>query len=569
MDQFCALPHGGNLVRPMASPDRARELSGLSRDIVSLSLTPRQLSDLELILCGAFSPLPGFMGREATGSVIKSMRLPDGTLWPVPVNLEIPEKRAEKIALGDKVALRDNEGFLLAVLTVSEKFIPSLGEEAELVYGTSDPNHPGVARLLSRAGCVALSGPLEGVQAPLHYAFRQLRHTPAEIRALFRKLGWRRAVGFHTSRPVHRAQHALTLAAMGRANAGLLLHPVAGRVRPDDMDTYARLRCYLSLARYYPHSSMILSLLPLSMRMAGPREALFHAIVRKNYGCTHFIVGPDHAGAGRDGGGRPYYPPEAARELCQTHSRELGLEILGFDFLSYSPEKSAFAENGPNDSADRASSEAEVAERLRRGENLPSWFSFPEVEEEIRRAHPPRSTAGFTIFCTGLSGAGKSTLAKLLYARFAEEGKRPVTLLDGDIVRKNLSSELGFSREHRDLNVHRIGFVASEITKNRGIAICAPIAPYRKTRREVRAGIEVYGGFIEVYVNTPLSVCEARDVKGLYAKARAGIIPEFTGVSDPYEPPERPEVIVDTTDMTPDEAAQEVFLYLTRAGYIR
>lgn len=388
---------------------------------------------------------------------------------------------------------------------------------------------------------------------------------------LYKKLGWRKIVGFQTRNPLHRAQFEMTLRAMERGRANLLLQPVVQRVRPGDIDTYTRIRCYLETARHYPPNMMLLSLLPLSMRMAGPKEALLHAIIRKNYGCTHFIVGRDHAGPGKCDNGERYYPGNAANELALSYESELGIGIIPFDELVYVVEEDEYmpvSEVDP-DLTVRRMTDDDFHRKLRTSKRVPEWFTFSAVIDELRKAHPPRHRQRFTVFCTGLSGAGKSTIARVLYARFLEMGGRPVTLLDGDIVRRNLSSELGFSKEHRDINVRRIGFVASEITKNRGIAICAPIAPYAETRRRIRHDIEDYGGFIEVHVGTPLEVCETRDRKGLYAKARAGLIKGFTGVDDPYEAPEVPEVRIDTTDLTPDEAAQEVLLYLERSGYIK
>lgn len=569
MNAYRILPHGGELLDLMVGPEQAEKLKSISRDLPSLTLSVRQLSDLELLMNGAFSPLTGFMTRADYDPVIDRMRLADGTLWPMPICLDVSESQAETLEAGQSVALRDTEGFMLAVMTLSDIWPADKQKEAQQVYGTADPDHPGVNYLFRRTGAYYIGGPVEGVQAPLHFAFRRLRHTPAEMRALYRKLGWRRIVGFHTRQPIHRAQFEMTLRAMAEARANLLLQPV---VRPSsgEIDVYTRIRCYLSLAEKYPPSMMSLSLLPLSMRMAGPREALLHAIIRKNYGCTHFILGQNHASPVSEKQGA-FYPPDAAKELALAHEAELGMQLVLFEEMVYSAEADKYVQLGEvsPDETVRRLSEREFHRRLRTGRSVPGWFSFPQVIKVLQKAHPQRHRQGITIFCTGLSGAGKSTIAKILFARFQEMGGRPVTLLDGDIVRRNLSSELGFSKEHRDINVRRIGFVASEITKNRGIAICAPIAPYAETRQGIREQIESYGGFVEVYVSTPLAVCEGRDRKGLYAKARAGMIQGFTGINDPYEAPQNPEVRIDTTDMTPDEAAQDVLLFLERAGYIR
>jgi sulfate adenylyltransferase len=378
-------------------------------------------------------------------------------------------------------------------------------------------------------------------------------------------------VGFQTRNPLHRAQFEMTVQAMREAKANLLLQPVIGYTKPGDIDYYTRCRCYQAAARHYPPNMMLLSLLPLAMRMAGPREALLHALIRKNYGCTHFIVGRDHAGPGLNGEGKPFYEPYAAQELLESYQDEIGIQIIPFEEMVYVPEKDQYFPRSriSDHEVVRTLSGTGLRNLLRAGLDIPEWFTFEEVIDELRRAYPPRHKQGFTVFLTGFSGSGKSTIARVLLSRFLEMGDRPVTLLDGDIVRRHLSSELGFSKEHRDLNVRRIGFVASEITKNRGIALCAPIAPYGFSRRQIREMIEHYGGFIEVHVSTPLVVCEQRDRKGIYAKARAGLIKGFTGVDDPYEIPENPEVVVNTTDMTPDEAAQEILLELQQQGYMK
>jgi sulfate adenylyltransferase len=571
MDSYRITPHGGQLINLIVEPERANVLKKLSRDLQSITLSSRQLSDLELIINGAFSPLRGFMTSADYESVLDRMRLQDGTLWPVPICFDISETEARRLEVGQSVALLDGEGFMLAVLHIEDIWPIDKSLEAEKVYGTQDICHPGVDYLFNQMGTYYIGGSIEGIQSPLHFAFRRHRHTPTEIRTLYKKLGWRRIVGFQTRNPLHRAQFEMTLRAMEHAGANLLLHPVVRRVKPGDIDTYTRIRCYLEAGNHYPPNMMLLSLLPLAMRMAGPREALLHAIIRKNYGCTHFIIGRDHAGAGLHPDGHSFYEPDAAKKLTLSFEDELEIGILPFEEMVYVVEEDTYmpVSEVPPGSQVRSLTDDAFHQKLRTAKRIPEWFTFPEVIDELRKAHPPRHGQGFTVFCTGLSGAGKSTIARVLYARFLEMGGRPVTLLDGDIVRRNLSSELGFSKEHRDINVRRIGFVASEITKNRGIAICAPIAPYANTRRRIRQAIENYGGFIEVHVSTPIEVCENRDRKGLYAKARSGLIKGFTGIDDPYEPPQIPEVSIDTTDMTPDEAAQEVLLYLERAGYIK
>jgi sulfate adenylyltransferase len=498
------------------------------------------------------------------------MRLADGTLWPIPILLDVTPQTADTLRPGGMLALRDPEGVMLAALRVEEVWEPDREVSAQATFGTTNPDHPGVSHLLHKSNGVAVGGRLEGVQLPAHYDFRHLRHTPAELRAELAREGWRRVVAFQTRNPMHRAHCELTLRAAKQARANLLLHPTVGMTKPGDLDHYTRVRCYQAVLPRFPQHTVKLSLLPLAMRMAGPREALLHAIIRKNYGCTHFIVGRDHAGPGADRQGRPFYGPYDAQELLRAHQEELGVEMVPFQMVSYVEELDTYLPQDEIPAGARTLdiSGTELRRRLQEGRELPAWFTYPEVAEELRRTHPPRHRQGFTVFFTGLSGAGKSTIASVLLVKLLETGGRPVTLLDGDVVRKNLSSELSFSKEHRDINIRRIGFVASEITKNGGIAICAPIAPYDSVRQEVRSTVEPGGGFVLVHVATPIEVCEERDRKGLYAKARAGLIKEFTGISDPYEDPTDADVVIDTTSLSPEEAAQEILLYLERQGYV-
>lgn len=562
-------PHGGTLVDLLPDATAAEQLRQASRDWPSWDLTPRQICDLELLLTGGFSPLRGFLGEQDYRSVRDRMRLADGTLWPIPVVLDVPDAVAERSEPGTSMALRDPEGVLLAVLHVEERYRLDLEAEAAAVYGTTDITHPGVAALLTATHPNALAGRLEGAALPAHYDFRGLRHTPAQLRAEFAELGWRRVVAFQTRNPMHRAHQELTLRAAADSDANLLIHPVVGMTKPGDIDHYTRVRCYQALLGRYPAGAK-LSLLPLAMRMAGPREALWHAIIRKNHGCTHLIVGRDHAGPGNDADGKPFYGPYDAQELLRAHADELGVQMVPFRQMVYVEDTDRYVPDDEVDEGARALnlSGTELRARLADGRDIPEWFTFPEVAEELRRSHPPRAAQGFTVFFTGLSGSGKSTIANVLLTKLLERGGRAVTLLDGDLVRKHLSSELGFSKEHRDLNIRRIGYVAGEVTRAGGIAICAPIAPYDAVRRSVRQMITPAGGFVLVHVATPLEVCEQRDRKGLYAKARAGIIKEFTGISDPYEAPLDAEVEIDTAALTPEEAANEILLHLSREGYL-
>ncbi|MEX0698515.1 MAG: bifunctional sulfate adenylyltransferase/adenylylsulfate kinase [Acidimicrobiia bacterium] len=571
MNDHLIPPHGGTLINLLASPERAVELRQLSRDWPSWDLTERQMCDLELLVSGGFSPLTGFMASPDYERVCSEMRLADGTLWPIPITLDVPEAVAAEVSAGSMLALRDPEGVMLAALRVEEVYRPDLTAEAGQVFGSVNPDHPGVAHLLSQTNPVYLGGPVEGIHTPTHYDFRSLRLSPAEIRAEFARRGWTQVVAFQTRNPMHRAHVELTTRAASEVGANLLIHPVVGMTKPGDVDHYTRVRCYEAVLGGYPHNTAALALLPLAMRMGGPREAVWHAIIRKNHGCTHLVVGRDHAGPGSDSTGKPFYGPYEAQEMLAKHQDELGVGMVDFKMMVYAPDLDQYIpeDEVPEGVKTVSISGTELRDRLATGREIPEWFTYPDVATELRRTHPPRAKQGFTVFFTGLSGSGKSTIANALLVKLLEMGGRPVSMLDGDLVRKHLSSELGFSKEHRDINIRRIGYVASEITKSGGIAICAPIAPYDSTRKAVRKLVETGGGFVLVHVATPLEVCEERDRKGLYAKARAGLIPEFTGISDPYEEPADAEVVIDSTAFSPDEAANQIILQLERLGYIR
>ena len=564
-------PHGGELADLIATPERIAELKAHSREWPSWDLTPRQICDLELLISGGFSPLRGFMTPADYEGVCHNMRLSSGVLWPMPITLDVKEDFAKSLTPGSsKVALRDAEGVMLAVLHVEAVWQPDRKAEAQSVFGTTSAVHPGVDYLLNKGNPWYVGGQLEGVQAPSHYDFRTLRLTPAELRAEFARLGWRRVVAFQTRNPMHRAHVELTFRAAKQVEANLLLHPSVGMTKPGDVDYFTRVRCYQLLLSKFPAGSVKLSMLPLAMRMGGPREAIWHALIRKNHGVTHFIVGRDHAGPGKDSDGKNFYGPYDAQELFKKHEADIGVTMVPFNMMVYLEDKDQYVPDNEVTNGSRVLniSGTELRDRLNEGRDIPSWFTYPEVVHELRRSYPPRHKQGVTIFFTGLSGSGKSTIANVLVTKFLEAGGRPVTLLDGDLVRKHLSSELGFSKEHRDINIRRIGYVASEITKNGGIAICAPIAPYDATRKAVRSMIEPVGGFILVHIATTVETCEQRDRKGLYAKARAGILKEFTGISDPYEEPKDAEVVIDTAELSPEEAAQAIILHLEREGFI-
>ena len=563
-------PHGGQLTDLMVDDATAEELKTESRDLPSFTLQPRHLCDLELLLNGGFSPLGGFMGQADYERVCSEMRLADGTLWPMPITLDVDGDTAEAAQAAGRLALRDVEGVMLAVLTVGDVWEPDSAAEAESVFASLDPDHPGVGHLLHNTARFYLGGSVQGLQLPVHYDFTELRRTPAQLRAEFDAAGWSRVVAFQTRNPMHRAHVELTRRAAVEADANLLIHPVVGMTKPGDVDHYTRGRVYQHIIKRYPENSAMLAMLPLAMRMGGPREAVWHAIIRKNHGVSHFIVGRDHAGPGSDASGNPFYGPYDAQDMLQDYTDELGVAMVPFKMMVYVPDSDSYH---PVDEVDEGTatlsiSGTELRDRLASGDDIPEWFSYPEVVAELRRTHPQKSKQGFTVFFTGLSGSGKSTIANALMSKLLERGGRPVTLLDGDVVRTNLSSELGFSKEHRDINITRIGYVASEITKHGGIAICAPIAPYAGPRYKNREAISANGGYVLVYVSTPLEVCEERDRKGLYAKARAGIIKEFTGISDPYEEPADADVVLPTVDQTPDEAAQIIIDHLVAEGYL-
>ena len=553
------------------SYDSAQKLKVEAGNLPSWDLTLRQVCDLELLMNGGFNPLKGFLTEADYDSVVDNMHLTTGEIWPMPITLDVTEAFAEGIEPGQDIALRDAEGVILAILSVSDKWVPNKDLEAEKVFGANDIAHPSVNYLHNTAGKVYLGGPVTGIQQPVHYDFKGRRDTPNELRAYFRKLGWRRIVAFQTRNPLHRAHQELTFRAAREAQANLLIHPVVGMTKPGDIDHFTRVRCYEAVLDQYPAATTTMSLLNLAMRMAGPREAVWHGIIRRNHGCTHMIVGRDHAGPGKNSAGQDFYGPYEAQELFAKHQAEIGIEMVDFKQMVYVQERAQYE---PRDEVEAGVtildiSGTELRRRLAEGLEIPEWFSFPNVVQELRRSRPQRSKQGFTVFFTGLSGSGKSTVANALMVKLMDMGGRPVTLLDGDVVRKHLSSELGFSKEHRDINIKRIGYVASEISKNGGIAICAPIAPYTATRRAVREMIEAYGAFVEVHVATSLEECERRDRKGLYKLAREGKIKEFTGISDPYEAPTKAELVLDTENIDVDNCAHQVLLKLEQMGLIR
>ncbi len=552
-------------------PTYVEQYQFTAHELPSLTLTQRQGCDLELILNGGFAPLTGFMNKTDYLSVLQTMHLHDGSFWPMPITLDIDAALAEKIKPGEEMALRDAEGLLLAILQVEEVWEVDKQEEAQRVFDTVDEFHPGVAYLYHHVKKYYVGGNLLRISLPHHYDFQHLRYTPAELRNIFQQRGWEKIVAFQTRNPMHRAHQELTIRAIQQTGAHLLIHPVVGMTRPGDIEYYVRVRCYEHILKTYPADTAFLSLLPLAMRMGGPREALWHALIRKNYGCTHFIVGRDHAGPGKNQAGVDFYQPYAAQELALRYQSVLGIEIIPFQEMVYSQKQAKYfsIDEFPKDEVPATISGTELRHRLHENLDIPEWFSYPTVIEELRNAYPAKHKQGLTIFFTGLPSSGKSTLANALALKLREITHREMTLLDGDIIRTHLSQGLGFSQEDREINITRVGFVAREVTKHGGIAICALVAPYLKARHLVREMIEEVGGFIEVYVSTPLSVCEIRDRKGLYRKAREGLIKQFTGVSDPFEIPLSPEIKIDTAHVEPEEVVELLIKQIKLLGYIK
>ncbi len=551
-------------------------LKGLQNEAIklnSITLNNRQVADLELILNGSFNPITGFMNKKDYESVLKNMRLSNGELWPMPINLDLDKATIKKFNIKEnkKISLRDKEGFLIAIMNIQDVWKADKEKEAKHIYSTTDKNHPGVSYLYKKVKEYYIGGDLKKVQLPHHYDYQLLRHSPEELKNQFKKLGWKKIVAFQTRNPMHRAHKEIAFNAAIENNANLLIHPVVGPTKPGDIDHYTRVRCYQKILKYFPKGTTTLSLLPLAMRMAGPREALWHAIIRKNYGCTHIIIGRDHAGPGTDKNGKAYYGPYDAQNLLIKHEDEIGIKMVPFKMMVYVKEDDQYMEidSVPKNKTSLNISGTELRNKLENGKEIPNWFSYPDIVSELQKVYPLKEKQGFTLFFSGLSGSGKSTIANGVLVKLLENGNRRVTLLDGDIVRTHLSSELGFSKAHREINVKRIGYVASEITKNGGIALCAPIAPFKESRQINRNLIKQYGNYIQIFVSTPLEECEKRDVKGLYAKARAGELKGFTGIDDPYEIPQDCELVIDTTNISPEEAVQEVMLYLEKEGLVK
>lgn len=560
-------PYGGKLVDLLVAEEERDELRAHSQELQRLQLSPRNLCDLELLATGGFSPLGRFLGEADYESVLNEMRLANGSLFPLPITLTVSKETPVK--LDEEIALADQHNNILATMKVEEIYTWDREQEARFAYGTNDVRHPLVAEMNSW-GDLCISGPLTLLQLPSHYDFRNLRLTPAQVRQRLSSLGRPNVVAFQTRNPLHRAHEELTARAAQAVDGVLLLHPVVGLTKPGDIDHFTRVRSYRVLAeRYYDPRRMLLALLPLAMRMAGPREALWHSLIRRNFGANHLVVGRDHASPGKDSQDRPFYGPYDAQELVLKYADEIGVQPVPFSELIYVPAEDRYEEVSriPTGTRTATISGTEVRENyLQRGRALPKWFTRPEVASILAEAHPPRHERGFCLWFTGLSGAGKSTTAEILVVRLLEHG-RQVTVLDGDVVRTHLSKGLGFSKEDRDTNIRRIGYVAAEISRHGGGVICAAVSPYRATRNECRSMVGSEQ-FIEIFVDTPIDVCEGRDTKGMYKQAREGKIKNFTGVDDPYELPLNPELVIDTVKSSAEENADRILTYLVEGGFI-
>ncbi|HKI52570.1 MAG TPA: bifunctional sulfate adenylyltransferase/adenylylsulfate kinase [Anaerolineales bacterium] len=564
-------PYGGKLVNLVVDGEEREELLARASKLSSIKITMRNLCDLELIATGGFSPLTTFMGKADYERVLKEMRLADGTLFPLPITLTADPE--ELPTVGEDLVLRNTNNDTIAIMTLEEIYHWDPETEATLAYGSTDPRHPMVSEM-ERWGKVCISGPMKVVNLPKYHDFVNLRQTPAQVRTALEEMGNDNVVAFQTRNPLHRIHEELTKRAAAQVNGSLIIHPVVGMTKPGDVDHYTRVRTYRALVdNYYDKKSTMLSLLPLAMRMAGPKEAVLHAIIRRNHGANHFVVGRDHAGPGNDSSGKPFYGPYDAQELMTQNESELGVKMVPFELLVYLPDEDRYVEQKdiPEGAKTANISGTQVRdEYLAKGKLLPEWFTRPETAAILREMYPPKNKQGFCIWFTGLSGSGKSATTQVLTSLMLERG-REVAILDGDVVRTHLSKGLGFSKEDRDTNILRIGFVAGEIVRAGGAIICAAISPYRATRNEARKMVGD-NNFITVYMDTPVEVCEQRDVKGLYAKARQAVQDGkpmgFTGVDDPYEPPIEPEITLKGFDSTPEENAQSIIKYLEEQGYL-
>ncbi|KAK3311426.1 uncharacterized protein B0T15DRAFT_521449 [Chaetomium strumarium] len=566
-------PHGG-VLKDLIARDLPRhaELAAEAETLPALVLSERQLCDLELLLNGGFSPLEGFMNEQDYNGVVKENRLASGALFSMPITLDVDQETIDELSLkaGARITLRDfRDDRNLAILTVEDVYKPDKALEAKEVFG-GDEEHPAIRYLFNTAKEFYVGGKLEAINRLQHYDFVELRYTPSELRAHFDKLGWTKVVAFQTRNPMHRAHRELTVRAARSHHANVLIHPVVGLTKPGDIDHFTRVRVYKALLPRYPNGMAVLGLLPLAMRMGGPREAIWHAIIRKNHGATHFIVGRDHAGPGKNSKGVDFYGPYDAQHAVEKYRDELGIEVVPFQMMTYLPDTDEYApvDQIPQGVRTLNISGTELRARLRSGREIPEWFSYPEVVKVLRESHPPRSRQGFTVFLTGYQNSGKDQIARALQVTLNQQGGRSVSMLLGETVRHELSSELGFSREDRDKNIARIAFVASELTRSGAAVIAAPIAPFEQARKHARELVEKYGDFYLVHVATPLEYCEKTDKRGVYKRARAGEIKGFTGVDDPYEPPAKPDLVVDCEKQSVRSIVHQIILLLEGKGLL-
>ncbi|KAI9757541.1 MAG: Sulfate adenylyltransferase [Lichina confinis] len=566
-------PHGG-VLKDLIARDIPRhdELEAEAEKLPALVLSERQLCDLELLLSGGFSPLEGFMSQNDYDGVVEHSRLASGVLFSIPINLDASEDAINELGIkpGSRVTLRDfRDDRNLAIIQVEDVYEPDKSKEAQQVFG-GDEEHPAVKYLFSQVNQHYIGGKLEAVNRLSHYDYVELRYTPAELRTHFEKLGWSQVVAFQTRNPMHRAHRELTVRAARARQANVLIHPVVGLTKPGDIDHFTRVRVYQWLMPRYPNGMAVLGLLPLAMRMGGPREAIWHAIIRKNHGATHFIVGRDHAGPGKNSKGQEFYGPYDAQTAVEQYRDELGIEVVPFQQMTYLPDTDEYKPKDEVDPGVRTLdiSGTELRSRLRTGKDIPEWFSYPEVVKALRESHPPRFKQGFTVFLTGFQNSGKDSIARALQVTLNQQGGRPVTLLLGETVRAGISSDLGFSREDRHKNIQRTAFVAAELTKAGAAVIAAPIAPFDDGRQQARETISQYGSFYLVHVATPLEYAEKTDKRGIYAKARRGEIKGFTGVDDPYEVPANPALTVDVEKTTVRNIVHQIVLLLESEGLL-
>lgn len=561
-------PYGETLINLIISGDEREELTAQATRLPSIQLSNRAVCDLELLAAGAFSPLETFHGKADYERILEEMRLANGLVFPIPITL--PVNDFDGLKLDKKIALRDAKNDLLAVMCVEEIYEWSRTDFARNILGTNDLFHPLVTEI-EHWGKFNISGKLQVLNLPKHFDFKDLRLSPIETRNELIKLKNKNVVAFQTRNPIHRAHEEMTKRAAATVGGTLLLQPVVGMTKPKDIDYFTRVRIYRKLVEnHYEKGKTLLSLLPLAMRMAGPREAVFHAIIRRNYGANHFIVGRDHASPGKDSHGKSFYETNAAQELFSKFETEIGVKMLSFNEFVFLPEEDRYEEITKIEMETKTFSLSGTQIRedfLYKGKPLPAWFTRKETVEILAENYPPRSRQGICLWFTGLSGAGKSTTAEILTNLLHEKGRR-VTLLDGDVVRTHLSKGLGFSKTDRDTNIRRIGFVASEIVRHGGVAVCAAVSPYRATRNEVR-NLVGKDNFIEIFVETPLEICEQRDTKGMYAKARRGEIKDFTGIDDVYETPETAEITLDTVKFQVEENARKILQFLIESGFIK